>query len=233
MNGVSGALPGFGNRKPVKEAMSRFEQRLAQVLHDPETRAGFLEQDTEMRGVPRRFRLVRVQDATGISGVGVVAEGTHYTSGKATLSWITTWRSVAVYDSIEDVMSIHGHNGQTLIDWIDGGNLDPEAVDRLPYQIHNRNEVLAHLRLYPHKVEILDRAWGFVQEYFPGRPMTLRFDEGSGQMIAAVVQPAGADPNQTLDTIYAFDNRWYGLFPLSGRNILFSVEFEAGTPDGL
>lgn len=67
----------------------------------------------------RRFVLDRKEDETGISGIGIVAEGVQFTSGRCSLTWLTPYSSVAVYDSIEDVEAIHGHNGKTIIVWID------------------------------------------------------------------------------------------------------------------
>lgn len=63
------------------------------------------------------FRLNRIADATGVSGTGIVAEGVEFTNGKCAVSWLTDVTSVAVYDDIDDVKRIHGHDGQTLIEF--------------------------------------------------------------------------------------------------------------------
>lgn len=65
------------------------------------------------------FHLERLEDETGVSGSGTVAEGVEFSNGKCVLNWLTAWSSVAVYDSIEDVEAIHGHNGKTIIVWED------------------------------------------------------------------------------------------------------------------
>lgn len=67
----------------------------------------------------RRFVLVRFQDVSGVSGTGIVANGVLFKSGKAVLHWNSDKTSVAVYDSIEDLAAIHGHNGSSEIRWID------------------------------------------------------------------------------------------------------------------
>lgn len=72
----------------------------------------------------RRFVLHRLEDKTGISGTGHVAEGVIFSNGKVTLSWQTYYTSVGVYDSIDHVEAIHGHQGQTIIEY-----LDPEPVE--------------------------------------------------------------------------------------------------------
>lgn len=63
----------------------------------------------------RTFKLVRVQDETGISGTGVVAEGIEFTNGWCSLSWLTAMHSVAVYPNARAVEAIHGHNGRTKL----------------------------------------------------------------------------------------------------------------------
>ena len=75
----------------------------------------------------RRFQLNRIEDETGISGTGIVAEGVVFANGKAALSWRTAHTSVAVYDSLQAVKAIHGHNGRTQIEWID--TLDGPVLD--------------------------------------------------------------------------------------------------------
>ncbi len=67
----------------------------------------------------RRFILVREEDPTGISGTGVITEGIEFLNGKCVLSWLTEYTSVAVYDDVETLMAIHGHDGFTLLHWID------------------------------------------------------------------------------------------------------------------
>lgn len=68
---------------------------------------------------PWRFRLVRTHDETGVSGTGHVATGIAFEDGACALRWRTSTTSTAVYGSVEDVEKIHGHNGDTLVEWID------------------------------------------------------------------------------------------------------------------
>jgi hypothetical protein len=72
-------------------------------------------------GKHRRFDLIRFEDETNISGTGRVAEGVQFSNGKCVMSWTTDVSSVVVYESIEDVEYIHGHQGKTVIKWIDDG----------------------------------------------------------------------------------------------------------------
>ena len=68
----------------------------------------------------KRFILNRIEDETGISGTGTVAEGVQFSDGKVTMRWIVgEHRSTVVWDSIEAVDKIHGHGGRTVIEWVD------------------------------------------------------------------------------------------------------------------
>ena len=69
---------------------------------------------------PRRmFNLVRDEDVSGVSGTGIVAEGIQFSTGKCVLAWVTQYRSIAVYDSIQELEAIHGHDGRTRIGWLE------------------------------------------------------------------------------------------------------------------
>jgi hypothetical protein len=71
----------------------------------------------------RRFILRRDKDVAGVSGTGIIAEGIVFSNGKAALSWLTQYKSIGVYDSIDDVEDIHCHGGFTHIEWFE---LEPE-----------------------------------------------------------------------------------------------------------
>jgi len=76
----------------------------------------------------RNFRLVRTEDVSGISGTGIIAEGVQFSSGKCVLAWTTEYQSVAVYDSIEELDAIHGHNGRTHIEWLTMARVMPASL---------------------------------------------------------------------------------------------------------
>ncbi|MFD1546958.1 hypothetical protein [Nonomuraea guangzhouensis] len=86
-----------------------------------------------MSAEPRRFRLHRVEDVSGVSGTGVVAEGVVFSDGWAVLHWldrepmneptIVTWLN----KGHEGVVKVHGHGGATRIEWLDIPNPIPAA----------------------------------------------------------------------------------------------------------
>lgn len=64
----------------------------------------------------RMFVLERDEDISGVSGVGTVAEGIEFSDGTVALKWIVgEHRSMVLWQSIEAVRVIHGHDGHTTI----------------------------------------------------------------------------------------------------------------------
>jgi hypothetical protein len=67
----------------------------------------------------RRFRLIRSEDVSGVSGTGIVAEGVLFSAGKVALAWCSEVHSVTVYDRMDDLETVHGHEGRTRVEWLD------------------------------------------------------------------------------------------------------------------
>lgn len=67
----------------------------------------------------RRFVLKRNKDVSGVSGTGVVAEGVVWSTGQATLCWLSHLNTVATYHSIDVLIEIHGHSGATIVEYVD------------------------------------------------------------------------------------------------------------------
>lgn len=65
------------------------------------------------------FELHRDVDESGVSGTGVVTEGVVFSDGTAAMRWLTTHSSTCIYTSIDDVVTIHGHDGRTRLVWLD------------------------------------------------------------------------------------------------------------------
>lgn len=68
---------------------------------------------------PRTFQMIRHVDVTGISGTGVIAEGTQFRDGTTVLRWYGDHPSTAVWPSVEEIAAVHGHQGATEIRWLD------------------------------------------------------------------------------------------------------------------
>lgn len=67
---------------------------------------------------PILFCLIRHDDETGVSGTGHVATGVEFEDGTVAMRWRTGTASTAVYDSVADVIEIHGHGGKTTVAYI-------------------------------------------------------------------------------------------------------------------
>ena len=67
----------------------------------------------------RRFILDRIDDETGVSGTGAVAEGCVFSNGRAALTFVVAPGSMLWYLSVDDLMTVHGHGGKTQLVWID------------------------------------------------------------------------------------------------------------------
>lgn len=76
----------------------------------------------------RRFRLVRTEDESGVSGTGIVAVGAMFPSGYCEMEWLndennrvsTEMNGHASYPGgPDDLIEVHGHEGRTTIEWID------------------------------------------------------------------------------------------------------------------
>lgn len=65
----------------------------------------------------RLFYLNRLEDPSGVSGVGQVAEGVVFNDGQVVLSWIGRHHAISIWPSIEHMLAIHGHEGKTFVDW--------------------------------------------------------------------------------------------------------------------
>lgn len=61
------------------------------------------------------FYLLREVDVSGTSGIGIVAMGVILPSGKVVMEWTSFHTSVALYNNIQDVELIHGHDGRTKV----------------------------------------------------------------------------------------------------------------------
>ncbi len=79
---------------------------------------------------PRRFRLVRDRDITGISGTGDVAEGVLFSDGAVAIRWSGVRPSTVVWSCLADAEAIHGHGGATRFVWLDEAGVSMSDTKR-------------------------------------------------------------------------------------------------------
>ncbi len=70
----------------------------------------------------RLFDLDRIEDESGVSGTGIVAQGVEFDDGSITLRWLTDFKSTALYADEKTLEAIHGHGGKTKVVWRDHSN---------------------------------------------------------------------------------------------------------------
>jgi hypothetical protein len=63
----------------------------------------------------KEFYLMRIEDESGISGTGIVAVVAMLPSGRCVLEWLGDEKTITMFESIEQIKRIHGHNGKTLV----------------------------------------------------------------------------------------------------------------------
>jgi hypothetical protein len=77
----------------------------------------------------RPFVLVRDTDISGVSGVGVVANGIQWPDGQAVIHWTgSTYPTTTPHPGgMESVLAVHGHGGATRIVW------EPNGIPQAAY----------------------------------------------------------------------------------------------------
>lgn len=77
----------------------------------------------------RRFKLVRNEDVTGLTGIGIIAEGVTTTGGGAFLHWMTEHETFVYWPGgVDAILAVHGHSGATVARYID------ELPGEMPYE---------------------------------------------------------------------------------------------------
>jgi len=72
------------------------------------------------KSLMRTFLLKRTEDVSGVSGVGVIAEGIEFTDGTCVIKWLSHTSCVGIYPNIKELVLIHGHEGRTKVVYDDG-----------------------------------------------------------------------------------------------------------------
>jgi len=63
-----------------------------------------------------RFHLHRKVDHSGVSGVSDnIAEGVEFEDGSVVIHWNSEHSSTNMYASLQDLIHIHGHGGDTIV----------------------------------------------------------------------------------------------------------------------
>ena len=65
----------------------------------------------------KTFKLRRLEDVSGVSGTGIVAEGVEFHDGQVVMSWLGVHHTMVVAPNIQEIERIHGHGGKSVVEW--------------------------------------------------------------------------------------------------------------------
>ena len=105
--------------KNTKKKLTRPQKRAA--IHDIYRQASSI----------RRWIMVRQEDVSGVSGVGLVAAGIEFATGEVVGAFMSKFPGSFSFPSMSVAQNVHSHKGKhdTKILYID--NLDDEELDRV------------------------------------------------------------------------------------------------------
>jgi hypothetical protein len=104
----------------------------------------------------RRFELHRDEDASGVSGTGVVAQGIEFGDGTCVLRWLTGTSSTGMYANARDVCLIHGHGGRTRLVWLDPARITVQYLPGGPVEVPPAPES-EHVRVLSRRQALTER----------------------------------------------------------------------------
>jgi hypothetical protein len=67
----------------------------------------------------RRFLVIRNQEVSDIPNSDVIAEGTVFSDGMSVIRWLREPCSMSVFNTVDDVLAVHGHEGKTQLQFVD------------------------------------------------------------------------------------------------------------------
>lgn len=77
----------------------------------------------------RRFLLWRRKDVTGVSGLGIVAQGVVFADGCTVVRWRGETVTTTVHNDLASVERVHCHAGATKLVWCDQSHHGPRACE--------------------------------------------------------------------------------------------------------
>jgi hypothetical protein len=92
----------------------------------------------------RKFFLLRHTDVNLNSGTGCVAQGVIFDQGgMCSMTWLTPFKTVTVFDSIVTVKKLHGHDGKTEV-IIEGVKKDAKKYEYCLEQLALKKSIARH-----------------------------------------------------------------------------------------
>lgn len=142
------------------------------------------------------FTLHRYADPSGVSGLGVVAFGVEFPDGAVAVRWPGDHPSTAAWGDIRDVEAIHGHEGSTLVSYLDKDRLLRAYARVVPFLLsryRNPKTVTPHPD-HPDRLRVVldgEADWLFWVQLFDGKADTATHEQVNGEIRTCWVSPDG------------------------------------------
>jgi hypothetical protein len=104
----------------------------------------------------RRFYLVRADDVSGVSGLGVVAEGVVFGDGSVELRWRTEYGGRESWPNLKKCAQCHGHGDRTKVVWIDEAPSSKASIP-IPLRLFGRELVIRGGKIHSFEEYIFKR----------------------------------------------------------------------------
>lgn len=144
------------------------------------------------------FILQRHVDHSGVSGTGVVAEGAEFSDGSVALRWPGEHPSTAVWPDMRDMEAIHGHQGDTVVQYTGSERLVAAYQRVVPWMLSaryaDRPITCAPHPDHPDRLRATfkdERAWRFWVALLDLSTDTASHEEVDGEVRHTVITPDG------------------------------------------
>lgn len=144
------------------------------------------------------FILQRHVDHSGVSGTGVVAEGAEFSDGTVALRWPGEHPSTAVWPDMRDMEAIHGHQGDTVVQYTDHERLLAGYKRVVPWMLSaryaDRPITCAPHPDHPDRLRCTfkdERVWRFWSALLDLSTDTASHEEVAGEVRHTVITPDG------------------------------------------
>lgn len=142
--------------------------------------------------------LQRLEDPSGVSGVGAVAEIFEATDGAVAIRWKGAHPSWGLWPDMRDLEAIHGHDGKSLVQYLEPDRLT-KAYQQVCFWLTKRmNPDRLPLTLGPHPdwpdrllMRVEPTALNFWIALFDGSPSACTHEEVRGEIVTTWISADG------------------------------------------
>ena len=131
--------------------------------------------------------LRRYKDTSGVSGTGSVAEIFEATDGAVAIRWRGDRPSWGIWPDIRDLEAIHGHEGDSVVEYLDNARLLAAYKRVTPFLLsaHRRPKTVGPHPDHPDRLRLTfpdDLAWAFWVALLDGSTHAAVHEEVNGEI---------------------------------------------------